>query len=90
VETFVEFATANSLDYNVILVGHDLYIEDIFEDYAQYYDPARLGIPRRFEETLGLRHHLAMINKIVSVTIHPKSGYKAGSEISYGISSTMS
>jgi hypothetical protein len=76
VATFAEFATANSLNYDMISHGVDLYTEDQFEDYAQYHEPARLGIPRHFGETSGLRHHPAVINKIVRVTILPKSGDK--------------
>jgi hypothetical protein len=75
--TFAEFAAANSLDYNLISAGIDLYTEDIFENYEPYYEPARLGIPRRFGETPGLRHHPAVINKIARVTILPKSGDKS-------------
>jgi hypothetical protein len=74
VATFAEFATANNLDYDVILAGIDLYTEENFEDFVQYYEPLRLGIPRRFSVTLGLRHHPAIINKIARVTIPPKSG----------------
>jgi hypothetical protein len=74
---FAEFVTPNSLNYDMISQGVDLYTEDQFEDYAQYYEPARLGIPRRFGETLGLRHHPAVINKIARVTILPKSGDKS-------------
>jgi hypothetical protein len=77
VSTFAEFATANSLDYDMISHGIDLYTEDQFEDYAQYYEPTRLGISRRFGETPGLRHHPAVINKIVRVTILPKRGDKS-------------
>jgi hypothetical protein len=44
---------------------------------VQFYEPARLGIPRRFGETAGLRHHPAVINKIARVTILPKSGDKS-------------
>jgi hypothetical protein len=73
VATFAEFVTANGLDYSVIFDGVDLYTEEQFEDYVQYYEPARLGIPRRFGETPGLRHHPAVINKIARVTILPKS-----------------
>jgi hypothetical protein len=51
VATFAEFATANSLNYNMISQGVDLYTVDQFEDFAQYYEPARLGIPRCFDET---------------------------------------
>jgi hypothetical protein len=76
VATFAEFATANSLDYDMISQGVDLYTKDQFEDYAQYYEPARLGIPRSLGETLGLRPHPAVINKIARVTILPKSGDK--------------
>jgi hypothetical protein len=76
VATFAEFATANSLDYDMISQGVDLYTKDQFEDYAQYYEPARLGIPSHFSETPGLRHHPAVINKIAKVTILPKSGDK--------------
>jgi hypothetical protein len=76
VATFVEFATTNNLDYGVISHGVDIYTEDQFEDYAQHYEPVRLGIPRRFGETPGLRHHPVVINKIVRVTILPKSGDK--------------
>jgi hypothetical protein len=77
VATFAEFVTANSLDYDMISQGVDLYTEDQFEDYAQYYEPARLGIPRRFSETPGLRHHPAVINKIARVIFLPKSGDKS-------------
>jgi hypothetical protein len=77
VATFAEFAAANNLDYALISQGVDLYTEDQFEDIAQYYEPARLGIPRRFGETLGLRHHPVVINKIARVTILPKSGDKS-------------
>jgi hypothetical protein len=77
VDTFAEFATTNSLDYDMICDVIDLYIEEKFEDYVQYYEPARLGIPRRFGETLGLRHHPAVINKIAWVSILPKSGDKS-------------
>jgi hypothetical protein len=41
----------------VIFDGIDLYTEDQFDDYVQYYGPARLGIPRRFGENPGLRHY---------------------------------
>ena len=58
-------------------VGIDLYTEDNFEEFVQFYEPARLGIPRRFGETAGLRHHPAVINKITRVTILPKSGDKS-------------
>jgi hypothetical protein len=44
---------------------------------VEFYEPARLGIPRRFGETAGLRHHPAVINKIARVTILPKSGDKS-------------
>jgi hypothetical protein len=77
VATFTEFATANSLYYDMISQGVDLYAEDQFEEYAQYYEPARLGIPRHFGETPGLRHHPAVINKIDRVTFLPKSGDKS-------------
>jgi hypothetical protein len=49
--TFAEFATANSLDYETISAGIDLYIEDNFEEFVQFYEPARLGISMRFGET---------------------------------------
>jgi hypothetical protein len=48
VATFAEFATANSLDYDMISHVVDLYSDNQFEDYAHYYEPARLGIPRHF------------------------------------------
>ena len=72
-----DFAAANSLDYGTISAGVDLYTEDNFEDFVQFYEPARLGIPRRFGETAGLRHHPTVINKIARVTILPKSGDKS-------------
>jgi hypothetical protein len=75
--TFAEFATANSLDYDIISAGINLYTEDNFEEYEQFYEPVRLRIPRRFGETPGLRHHPAVINKIARVTILPKSGDKS-------------
>jgi hypothetical protein len=74
---FAEFAAANSLDYGTISAETDLYTEGNFEDFVQFYEPARLGIPRRFGETAGLRHHPAVINKIARVTILPKSGHKS-------------
>jgi hypothetical protein len=74
--TFADFAAANSLNYGIISAGLDIYTEDNFEDFVQFYEPARLGIPRRFGETAGLRHHPAVINKIARVTILPKSGDK--------------
>eukprot|EP00267_Zea_mays_P055875 XP_023155911.1 uncharacterized protein LOC111589316 [Zea mays] len=75
--SFADFAAANSLNYGTISAGVDLYTEDNFEDFVQFYEPARLGIPRRFGETAGLRHHPAVINKIARVTILPKSGDKS-------------
>jgi hypothetical protein len=41
--TFAEFATANSLYYDTISTGIDLYTEDNFEEFVQFYDPARLA-----------------------------------------------
>ena len=35
-------------------------------DYPMFYEPAHLGIARSFGGTQGLRHHPAVINKIVS------------------------
>jgi hypothetical protein len=75
--TFAQFAAANSLNYGTISVRIDLYTEDNFEDFVQFYEPARLGIPRRFGETVGLRHHPAVINKIARVIILPKIGDKS-------------
>jgi hypothetical protein len=75
--SFADFAAANSLDYGTISAGLDLYTEDNFEDFVQFYEPARLGIPRRFGETAGLRHHPAVINNVARVTILPKSGDKS-------------
>lgn len=75
--TFVEFAAANNLNYGVISARVELYTEDIFKECVQYYDQVRLGISRRFGETLGRRHHPTMINKIVRVTILLKSGDKS-------------
>jgi hypothetical protein len=75
--TFAEFAAANSLDYGTISAGIDLYTKDNFEEFVQFYEPARLGILRRFGETAGLRHHPAVINKIARVTILSKSGDKS-------------
>jgi hypothetical protein len=75
--TFADFAAASGLNYGIISAGIDLYTEDNFEDFVQFYEPARLGIPRRFGETAGLRHHPAVINKIARVTILPKSGDKS-------------
>ena len=75
--TFADFAAANSLNYCIISARIDLYTEDNFEDFVEFYEPARLGIPRRFGETAVLRHHPAVINKIARVTILPKSGDKS-------------
>jgi len=44
--------------------------------YPMYYEPAHVGIPRSFGGIQGLRHHPAVINKIVRVTFIPKSGNK--------------
>ena len=54
-----------------------MYTKEHFKDFVQYYEPMRLGIPMRFGETLGLRHHLDVINKIARVAILPKSGDKS-------------
>jgi hypothetical protein len=43
VATIAEFATANNLDYDVISNGVDIYTEDQFEDYAQYYEPVEFA-----------------------------------------------
>jgi len=45
-------------------------------DYPLYYEPAHVGIPRSFGGIQGLRHHPAVINKIMRVTFMPKSGNK--------------
>jgi len=45
-------------------------------DYPMFYEPAHLGIARVFGGTQGLRHHLAVINKIARVTFMPKNGNK--------------
>jgi hypothetical protein len=42
VATFAEFATANSLDYDVITTSVDLYNEANFEDYVCYYESEHL------------------------------------------------
>jgi hypothetical protein len=63
--TFANFASANPLNYVMISTGIDLYGEDIFKLYEQYYEPARLGIPKRFGDTLGLRHYHVVIKKVV-------------------------
>ena len=49
--TFVEFAEANLLDYNFISNGADLVGADNFEDIAQYYEPARLGLSRSWSDS---------------------------------------
>jgi hypothetical protein len=43
--TFAEFAAANSLNYGTISVGIDLYTEDNFEDFVQFYEPIRASDP---------------------------------------------
>jgi hypothetical protein len=43
--TFAEFAAANSLNYVTISAGIDLYTEDNFEDFVQFYEPARASDP---------------------------------------------
>lgn len=75
--TFVEFVAANSLEYDLVSAGIDLYTKENFENYVQYYEPARLEIARRFGETSGVRHHPAVINKIARLTILSKSGDKS-------------
>ena len=45
-------------------------------DYPMYYVPAHLSIARSFGGIQGLRHHPAVINKIVRVIFMPKSGNK--------------
>lgn len=67
--TFADFASANYLNYALILARVDLYEEVNFEEIEQSYEPTRLGIARRYGKTLGLRHHLAVINKIDRITI---------------------
>ena len=47
--SFADFATANSLDYGIISAGLDLYTEDNFEDFVQFYEPARLEYPGGLE-----------------------------------------
>ena len=46
--TFQEFAEANKLDYEQISHGANIVHEDNFGEIAQYYEPARLNIPRVF------------------------------------------
>ena len=45
-------------------------------DYPIYYEPANVGIARVFGGIQDLRHHPAVINKIVRVTSMSKSGNK--------------
>jgi hypothetical protein len=63
--TFAEFAATNSLDYGTISAGIDLYTEDNFEDFVQFYEPARLGIPRRFWNII---HHV-MNGEVMNVVL---------------------
>jgi hypothetical protein len=46
--TFAEFAAANSLDYGTISARIDLYTEDNFEEFVQFYEPEFLeGLVRQ-------------------------------------------
>ena len=54
-------------------------------DYPMYYEPAHLGIATSFGGIQGLRHHSAVINKIVRVTFMPKSGNRIRLEGSIGM-----
>jgi len=78
--TFAQFAEANHLDYDFITSEQsvNVVLENPLDenDYPMYYEPAHLGIARSFGGIQGLRHHPAVINKIVRVTFMPKSGNK--------------
>jgi hypothetical protein len=67
--TSTEFALANHRDYTRISAGIKLVEEESYDEIERFYEPAKLGIARRFGETPGLRHHFATINKIVRLTI---------------------
>ena len=78
--TFAQFAAANQLDYDFITSEQsvNVILENPLDEnhYPMYYEPAHVGIPRSFGGIQGLRHHPAMINKIIRVTFLPKSGNK--------------
>ena len=67
--TFALFAAANQLDYDFITNEQSINIvlENPLDenDYPTYYEPANVGIARSFGGTQGLRHHPAVINKLL-------------------------
>ncbi|CAL4890308.1 unnamed protein product [Urochloa decumbens] len=78
--TFAEFAAANEINYESITddTSYNVLDENFFElhDITGFYEPNRTGIARVYTTITGLRHHPAVINKIIRATILPKSGYK--------------
>jgi hypothetical protein len=78
--TFAQFANANQLDYDFLKdeQSANVVLENPLDenDYLMFYEHAHLGILRVFGGTQGLRHHLAVINKIARVTFMPKSWIK--------------
>jgi hypothetical protein len=59
--TFAEFATANSLDYDTISAGIDLYTEDNFEEFVRTVRPYRADrpqVPNWFGQGLCVFGHL--------------------------------
>jgi len=76
--TFAQFAAANQLNYEFLTdnesVNIDMDYEPEEDECIDLYEPTRLGIPRNIGGPLGLRHHLAVINKIARVTFLPRSG----------------
>jgi hypothetical protein len=67
--TFAEFAAANELDYNFLKDQHstNMMAKNPLDenDYPAFYEPARIGIPRVFGGTQGLRHHPTVVNKLL-------------------------
>ncbi|RLN33986.1 uncharacterized protein C2845_PM03G28630 [Panicum miliaceum] len=76
--TFAEFAAVNELNYDFLKDEYSINMmaeNPLDEDeYLAFYEPTRLGIPRVFGGTQGLRHHPAVMNKIARATFMPKSG----------------
>jgi hypothetical protein len=78
--TFAQFAAENELDYEFITAedSANIVLENPMneDDYPMFYKSARSGIRRSLGKTHGLKHHLAVINKIARVTFMPKSENK--------------
>jgi hypothetical protein len=85
--TFAEFAAANSLDYGTISARIDLYTEDNFEEFVQFYEPEFLeGLVR--QQDWGII--LLWLTKLPESQFFPRVETRAKLETSSGTLSTMS